>query len=336
MPVRHVHHQPDIQPGGSVLVVVLYFVLMRRRLSSPYGDVRSGLFSAVAEWGAKQTALSQGNNERAWKPNILMPTQDPRRLRGAFKLVSHLAYPMGSLKLLGVATSLEDSKALIKQLEDSRQAFINEGVFTSATVMEADNFPKAVKVGLQALGGSFFRPNLLFLDLPKDPATHDVIGDLICEAERQRMGAAVLVLHEDSGLGRRKKINLWLPDMGPEWTLEMEFANLDLAILLAYRMLDSWKNSQLTVICVVKNPAQKENAQQFLRRVVDLARLPSKTIVHVADGDFGRFASKAPVADLNVFPLPEKFEAEFLWSIKDATGASCLFTQDSGEESALA
>ncbi|HCY83529.1 MAG TPA: Na-K-Cl cotransporter [Desulfobacteraceae bacterium] len=321
---------------AMVLVVVLYFILMRRRLTSPYGDVRSGLFSAVAEWGAKQVSLSRGNNQRAWKPNILMPTHDPRRLRGAFKLVSHLAYPMGSLKLMGVAASRKYSDVLVKRLEDSRQAFINEGVFTSSTVIEADDFPNAVKVGLQAMGGSFFRPNLLFMDLPKDPATHEAIADLVDEAKRQRMGAAVLVLHEDSGLGRRQKVNLWLPDRGPKWELEMEFGNLDLAILLAYRMLDSWRNAELTVIGVVENPNHRERAGKFLDRLVDLARLPSQTAVHVADGDFGRFASKAPRADLNVFPLPKTFDAGFLFSIKDATGASCLFTQDSGDESALA
>jgi len=117
--------------------------------------------------------------------------------------------------------------------------------------------------------------------------------------------------------------------------MEMEFANLDLAILLAYRMMDSWEG-HLTVIGAVNDIRDKSRAEKFLRRLADLARLPAKTEVHVADGDFNRYASSAPEADLNVFPLPEKLEAEFLWGIRDATGSLCIFTQDSGEESALA
>ncbi len=317
-----------------VLVAILYFVLMRRKLTSPFGDVRSGLFTAVAEWGAKQIKTIQGTSERAWKPNILLALEDPRRLRGVFELINHLAYPMGSLKLLGVCNT-GDIDSLQQRLFDSQQAFVDNGIFTSATVLESNDFPAAVKIGLQALGGSFFRPNLLLLDLPKDPNTHQSLTDLIAEAKRQRMGVAVLVQHEDAGLGRRDRINLWIADMGPDWELDMEFVNLDLAILLAFRMMDSW-DASLTIIGAVGNAEEKPKAEKFLTRLVELARLPAKTVAHIADGDFGRYASSAPEADLNVFPLPEKFDAEFLWSMRDATESSCLFTQDSGDESALA
>jgi hypothetical protein len=212
---------------------------------------------------------------------------------------------------------------------------MDDGVFTSSTVMEADRFPDDVRLGMQALAGSFFRPNLLLLELPKDKATHQSIERLIREARRQRMGVALLVQHDIAGLGRRKRVNLWIPDQGPDWKLEMEFAQLDLAILLAYRMMESWQ-AELTVIATVEEEAQKEKAQKFLNRLVDLARLPAKTAPHLADGDFGRYASSAPEADLNIFPLPTELDAEFLWSLRDATGSSCLFTQDSGDESALA
>ncbi len=115
----------------------------------------------------------------------------------------------------------------------------------------------------------------------------------------------------------------------------MDFADLDLAILLAYRMMDSW-DAKLTVIAAVEKEADKEKARKFLTRLVDLARLPADTVALVADGDFGRYASSAPEADLNVIPLPAELDADFLWSLRDATGSSCLFTQDSGDESALA
>ena len=116
----------------------------------------------------------------------------------------------------------------------------------------------------------------------------------------------------------------------------MEFKDLDLAVLLAYRVLDSWEDARLTVLTAVENSADRDKAQVFLTRLADLARLPADTAVRVADGDFGRYASDAPEADLNIFPLPPKLDADFLWRLRDATGSSCLFTQDSGDESALA
>ena len=328
-----------INPTFSLIavgvVVALYYLLMKRRLTAPGGDVRSGLFTALAEWGAKQVKLSQGTTERAWKPNLLLPVEDPQRLRGSFELVEQLAYPMGSVKLLGIAPAARIDD-LQKRLLDAQQAFTDAGVFTSSSVMETDRFPDDVRVGMQALAGSFFRPNLLFLELPKGTETHESLQRVIREAKRQRMGVALFVQHETSGLGRRKRINLWIPDQGPDWTLEMEFKDLDLAILLAYRMLDSWTGAKLTVIAAVEKEADKDKATTFLARLTDLARLPADTAAHIADGNFGRYASSAPEADLNVFPLPADLDADFLWSLRDATGSSCLFTQDSGDESALA
>jgi solute carrier family 12 (sodium/potassium/chloride transporter), member 2 len=99
-------------------------------------------------------------------------------------------------------------------------------------------------------------------------------------------------------------------------------------------MMDRWR-AKLTVIAVVEKEVDKEKAKKFLARLVDLARLPAVTMAHVADDDFGRFAGHAPEADLNIFPLLGQLNAEFLWRLRDATGSSCLFTQDSGDESAL-
>ena len=316
------------------VVVTIYIVLMQRGLTSPTGDLRSGLFTAAAEWAAKQVQLSQGTPERAWKPNILLPVEDPHRLRGAFELVQELAYPMGSIKLLGIAPAdkLDD---LQQRLLSSQQALMDDGVFTSSTVIECDKFPDDVRIGMQAMAGAFFRPNLLVLELPKSKETHESLTRVMQEARRQRMGVALLVQHDTAGLGRHRRVNLWIPDQSPDWKMEMEFAELDLAILLAYRMMDSW-HARLTVIATVERESDKSKAEKFLARLVDLARLPANTAAHIADGDFGRYASSAPEADLNIFPLPKELDAEFLWHLRDATGSSCLFTQDSGDESALA
>lgn len=316
------------------VVVAIYFVLMQRHLTAPTGDVRSGLFTAVAEWAAKKVQSSQGSAERAWKPNILLPVEDPDRLHGTFELVEHLAFPMGSVKLIGIAPAKMLSE-LQDQLLDTQQAFTDGGVFCSSTVMEGESYPEDVRLSMQTLAGSFFRPNLLFLELPKDKETHRMIEEVIGEAKRQRMGVALLVRHETAGLGRRQRVNLWIPDQGPDWKVEMEFGDLDLAVLLAYRLMDSWE-AALTVIATMEDAGDTEQARRFLNRLVDLARLPARTAAHVADGDFGRYASSAPQADLNIFPLPAELDAEFLWTLRDATGSSCLFTVDSGDESALA
>jgi uncharacterized membrane protein len=325
---------PTFSLIAIAVVVAIYFVLMSRTLTAPTGDVRSGLFTALAEWAAKRVKSTQGTAERAWKPNLLVPVEDPHRLRGAFELVEQLAYPMGSVKLLGIAPS-EKIKTLEKRLVDAQQALMDSGVFTYSTVMESELFPDDIRIGMQALSGSFFRPNLLFLELPKNKQTHKSLDRVIKEAKRQKMGVALLVQHDIAGLGRRRRVNLWIPNRGPDWKVEMEFTDIDLAILLAYRIHDSW-NADLNVITLIHDKDEEEKAKKFLVRVVDLARLPSKTMVMHADKEVDYYSEDAPEADLNIFPLPETLEADILWKLRDKTGSSCLFTQDSGNESALA
>lgn len=316
------------------LVVMVYFFLLRKQLTAPTGDVRSGLFTALAEWSAKKVFLLQGNTERAWKPNILLPVENPHRLQGSFEIIRDIAYPMGSIKLLGI-TKDENLEVLGKRLLDSQQALMDEGVFTSSTVMEGESFPDDIRTGMQAMSGAFFRPNLLFLELPKNKETHESISHVLSEAQKQRMGAAILVRHDISGLGQRRRINLWIPDQSPDWRLEMEFKDIDLSILLAYRMLDSWSGT-LHVMTSINNKNEKKKAEQFLSRLIELARLPAKTEVYVVGEDFDALAEKAPKADLNIFSLGEQLDAEYFWRLRDATGATCLFTQDSGDESGLA
>ena len=139
---------------------------MKRKLTAPSGDVRSGLFNALAEWAARQVSSTQGTAERAWKPNILVPVEDPHRLRGAFELVEQLAYPVGSVKLMGVAKASE-MEGLKKQLIDSQQALEDAGVFTYSSVMQGENFSDAVRFGMQALSGSFFVQIFFFWNCQK-------------------------------------------------------------------------------------------------------------------------------------------------------------------------
>ncbi len=153
--------------------------------------------------------MLQGNTERAWKPNILLPVENPHRRQGSFEMIRDIAYPVGSIKLLGI-TNGKNLNTLSKQLMDSQQALMDDAVFTSSTVMEGECFPDDIRTGMQAMSGTFFRPNLLFLELPKNKETHQAISSVLEEAKKQHMGAALLVRYDVSGLGQRRRINLWI------------------------------------------------------------------------------------------------------------------------------
>jgi amino acid transporter len=98
-----------INPTVSLVAVVVtlgfYFVLARRHLDAPFEDVRSGLFVAFAEWAAKKVTELPTMQERAWKPNLLVPVEDASDLRGTFLFLQDLTYPQGSVKIVGVSAN---------------------------------------------------------------------------------------------------------------------------------------------------------------------------------------------------------------------------------------
>ena len=146
---------------------------------------------------------------------------------------------------------------------------------------------------------------------------------------------AYRVEHPKAGLGRRKRINLWIPDQAPQWDIQMKFPNLDLAILLAYRIQVNWRAS-LNLITLFEQPHMRAQAEDFTKRLVDSARLSTIADRHCIEGTFIQKLTDVPQADLNIFVLDLPLERQNLETICEITRTTCLFTHDGGEESALA
>jgi solute carrier family 12 (sodium/potassium/chloride transporter), member 2 len=68
--------QPIFSLIAIVLVLTLYVYLSRCHLDTLDTDVRSSLFSSVAEWGVKRTREMQAAPERTWKPVVLARNWD--------------------------------------------------------------------------------------------------------------------------------------------------------------------------------------------------------------------------------------------------------------------
>jgi len=319
-----------------VIVVVFYGILTRRRLEAPFADVRSGLFFSLAEWAAKRVTEMLTSQERAWKPNLLVPVEDLRELRGMFRFIHNLTYPRGSVKLVGLSSRHEE-RHLATRLPNLARAFREEGVFASWTLVNADKFSSGVLVSMQALSGTFFRPNIVLLTLPPEgDSEHEAeLGLVMNDARQNRMGVLLFAEHPRAKLGRKRIINVWLREQGPAWQLSMELgSNLNLAILTAYKLKRNW-NGSLNIITTIKEADQVAEAEKYLNNLVELARIPDAEIC-VRHCDFDSGLPQTPQADLNIFGLPKEPDFEFVRRMVDQTHAACVFVRDSGEENALA
>jgi amino acid transporter len=328
---------PTFSLVALTIVVGVYGLLLRRSLEADLSDVRSGLFVSLAEWAAKQVSGLSTRQERAWKPNLLVPVVNTEKLRGTFSLLRDIAAPKGSVKLLGLASE-HTSDRLGDQIENLTGAFRKRGVFASSTIVKGEDFADSLVVGVQALGGAFFRPNILFLPLPdSEPRERDyqaVLRELSDDQMEDQMGKVLYARHPDAGFGQREQINVWISDRSPDWEISMDIGNLDLPILLAYKLRRNW-DAHMRLLTVVEDPAERDAARRFLETVTDLARMPD-TEVMVKAGAFEEHVSKAPQADLSIFGLAREPDFGFMRQMRDTTHSSCLVIRDSGQESALA
>lgn len=324
---------PTISLVSITVVVAFYWILTRQHLDAPFEDVRSGLFVSFSEWAAKRVTEMPTMQERAWKPNLLIPVEDGDQLRGSFLMIQNITHPKGSVKLLGLRGP-EDDEALDVQLAPLTHAFRERGVFASSTVVDHSSFETGVTTSMQVLQSAFFRPNIVFLHLPPSGVREDAYRRIILTAEMLGMGTLLYAPHPVALLGRRQAVNVWIRDRSPDWRLRWDIGNLDLSILTAYKLKLNWK-ADLRLITVIEDEAEEENARAFMSQLMDLARLPHTEVI-VACESFTSYVARAPQADLNIFGLAPNQDFGFVRRMVQETKSTCLFVRDSGQESALA
>ena len=323
-----------------LIIVALYAYLVRRQLTTPWQTVRSGIFVSLANWASKHVARTLDEpNERAWKPDLLVPVTSRAELDGAFRFLRTLAEPKGSLRIIGVQSAPPSAPPSaspengLGRLEDVTRTFRNEELLATSSVINAPTFLEGVESSASVLQGTAFRPNVLFgLAHRHDEAT---IQGFVDTADAHNLGVALLHEHPEAALSQERRVNVWVTDQSPEWSLGMRMPNLDLPLLLALQIRHDW-HCTLRLVTVCSEADEMPNARRFHEQLIEDARLPADTESFVMQGAFFEKVAKAPEVDLNIFGIARTADPDAMQRLVEITGTSCLFVRDSGRESALA
>ncbi len=317
----------------AVTVVVGFFVvLLRRRLDSPFSDVRSDMFAAIAQWASKRAVASRQSAERGWRPRVLAPIEDTRQLRAATAFLRDVTYPKGAVKMVGVRHGGDQS--LAEGLTTVSRQLRGEQISTTWSVVEEETFEQGFLASMRASGNGLVRSNIVFLAFPGTAAAEDHALRVLDEAARQKLGVLMTSTVHAGRLGGRGVINLWIREQGPEWKVSTDLQHSHLAILMAYKLRANW-GGDLNLVTAVANAAELAHADHYLHGLADLARLPGPPGVHVLNTNFVDALTTAPFADLSIFALPPDIDFDFLRSVIDGADTPCAFVRDSGAESAF-
>ena len=315
-----------------VVVLLVYSYLMRRNLDYLPSDVRSGMFLSLAEWATTRVSRMPPAVKRTWKPSVLAPIQQTQELTGSYRFLRALAAPQGAIHALGIYPA-GDSSAL-KDLTLLTKAFNDEGIYARTTLLEEADLVNGVRAATQILRNTFFRPNLLFLTL-RAGSDLDILQQLMDKTAAYNMGIVLLARHTVIDLGRQHLINVWVSHWGDDWQIDLQWSNSDLALLMAYQLTMNW-SGKINLCLAITETQDRASAENYLRELIDLARLPKNSTVSVLQASFADALQQVPRADLAIFGLPNPARLTFCQEIVTAVDGSCLFVRDSGEESALA
>ncbi len=323
---------PVFSAVAVIAVLAFYLYLTRIQLKALESDVRSGLFVALSEWSAKRVFRLPSREDRAWKPNLVVPVRDVSQLRGDFRLIRSITYPKGSVKVLGFSTDEPDARAS-RRIERITEAFWEEEIFASWASVSDDDVGRAFVTSMETLQSAFFKPNVVLLHYRPDRL--DELRPIIAAGPDRGLGIALFAEHPKAHLGRRTSINLWFdPEEINKGDLKTEAGRMDLAVLLALKLRDNWDGT-LRLLTAVPDEASKEEARQYLDAIADKARLGA-TESYVMTGDMASALGHAPQADMSVFGWFPESDLAVVQTRVEATRSTCLFCVDAGFENALA
>jgi solute carrier family 12 sodium/potassium/chloride transporter 2 len=328
--------------AAILVIIVVYLLLIKKHMKVHWGDVRGAIFVSIAEWAAK-TATRFPQHAKSWKPNILVPIEEPKVWATLIRFVRDIIYPSGTLRVFHVNVrrptekkdTLRQSKTTSAEKENEHMMvgldhlvapLKEEDLFVTTTTIEADDFIAGSAIVMQTLRRAFFPPNTLFVTMSEDTRKDDPFIRLVQHGQDQNLGVIVLKQHPKMGFANRKTINLWLREKSP---------NKDLAVLVGIQLTRNWEGS-LRLLNVVSSESEVKRTRSRIERFRQIARMPAHTEVMVLTGDFSEVLSQAPETDLNIFGLAGTVDSKLMRNVCEAVQTTCLFVKDSGAESAFA
>lgn len=300
---------------------ILYVFLKKKNLTSPWGDVRGGVFISITEWAA-QKASTIPYHPRLWKPSIVVPVENPEDFKRLSKVIRNLVYPSGRVYYLSSTEKNNIDLAYKKEINTVLTPLREENIFIQETLITSYEFESVLPAALQCMKSSFLSPNIVFFTISEDIYRREKLLNFVNGMKNIDLSYCYLWLHPKQGLGLERKINLWLRDKSP---------NNDLAVLCALQLSRNM-GAELNLCRVVYSDEYKKETVKELLSFIGDARLPFNTKIRVYSGEFKKHFIENDT-DLNIIGRP--MDNLILEELIEKSQNSILFVSSSGFENAL-
>lgn len=281
--------------AATALLVGLFVMLERRRLTLDAGDTWEGIWSSIVRAGLHRLAQSGRGQRRNWRPNVLTFSYAGDRVRPPLMELSR-ALITGN----GLLTDFE----LVDPTRGHGTGEDEEydepmGVFRRRTPCR-DFYEVASSVSRHH-GFTGLDPNTILLDWDVDRKQPERFTALVRNAVDQDLN--VLLLHHDEaqGWGQRKRIDIW-------WRPAQGNVALSIALMRFLTRFEPWGQASLRFCLVSEDTSLSDDLLHAMRGVLSELRVDAKVKVLAspsqAEGFAGVVRAESADADLVVLGLP--------------------------------
>jgi amino acid transporter len=270
-----------INPIATLIAIVtsysVFFALQRREIRRTWGDVRSGIWFALARW-----ALINLENERwsakNWRPNIIVFTGQPHNREQLVELAKWLSLGRGLVTFfqLIVGDTHELAGKGVRDTARKRiQQYIQEqNLKAFAEVEIVPSFREGALMLVQAHGIGGITANSVLMGWSRTPEGRASQLKLMGDFLRLKKSVMFLAHNEKDGFGNMSKLNIWWQGRG---------GNEDLMLLLAYLIEHhpDWHSAQVQVLRVIDSEEGVPDTRAHLNAMLEGVRVDAEPIVIV-------------------------------------------------------
>jgi len=264
--------------AAIVLEIALYVHLRRRAMRKRWGDVRAGVWVALARW-ALLKLRDHELDPRNWRPQILLFAGDPGKRAGLVRLATWFNQNRGVVTVCRlVVGELEKVQGIDQIVEEMDREIEEAGLVAFPEVDVVSNFENGVLGVAQANGIAGLHSNTVMFGWSR---------------RKERLESQLRMMRAMSHAGKNtiiSKLN-WAGEPGREKRIDIWWGGLqnngDLMLLLAYllRLNPEWRNAKIFVRSVAHDDEERRSMREGLAKLLPETRIGAESEVIVKPAD---------------------------------------------------
>lgn len=261
---------------AALFVSVVFIWLKRRGIQTAWGDVRRGVWMAVAR--SALLRVDKTVDPKNWRPNILILSGAPTKRWHLVTLGDDFTQGQALMTISTVIKAPDVAYERLQKMEDNLREFLQSRRIQALVkvVSAEDPFVGSKRlVNMYGMGGLV--PNTIMLGDTQEAANHAPYCDMVSHFYHARRNVVIVRAEEDDDFGMRRRIDVWWGGLNK---------NGGLMMLLAYLLKNSinWQNADITIKMMVGDQNAAQKAQQNLNSIIKNMRVNFKQQVIIGEG----------------------------------------------------